>query len=330
MSEKRHELKVGIFVFIGLVLIGALMLYFSKAQSLFKPTYTIFLETRFVGGLKPQAKVLLSGIEIGSVEEIHLAKDERTAVVKMKLLKQYNIHKDAEFKVAALGLLGDQFISVQPMANKLEVLKDGDVVTGQGPLQLEDVIVTVKELAPTARDAIEQIRTLGVQLNESMKRVDQMVLNQQTLTNLSLAVSNFLVVSERAIVAVDDISLLFKTNTPPLNATMTNLSKFSERLDDLADELNQTIVTNRTILTRAMKNVEDVSIDAKGLVQDVRSGKGVAGSLIEDEQLKLEMAQILTNLNAATANLTILSSNINTKGLWRVLWKPKSEPAKKK
>src|SRR5438045_1257067 len=110
MSEQRHELKVGVFVFIGLALIGALMLYFSKAQSLFRPTYTVFLEARAVGGLKPKAKVLLSGIEVGTVEGIQLSSDERTAIVKMALLKEYHIHKDAEFKLAALGMLGDQQI----------------------------------------------------------------------------------------------------------------------------------------------------------------------------------------------------------------------------
>jgi phospholipid/cholesterol/gamma-HCH transport system substrate-binding protein len=326
MSEQRHELKVGVFVVIGLVLIGALMLYFSKAQSFFTPTYTLFVRITNVGGLKKDAKVMLSGIEIGSVEGIALSSDEKTAIVKLKLLRQYKIHKDARFKIAALGLLGDQNVAVVPTKNAAPLLEEGETVQGEGPVELEEIILTIKDLAPSAHDAIDQLKILGVQLNTSVKRLDNVVLNEQTLGHLTNAVRNFQSVSEKAITAVEDVDAMFKTNTPALNTTMTNLSKFSEQLNGLADELNQTIITNRTTLTHAMENLEKASVTVNELVNDVHSGKGIAGSLIEDRELKLEMSAIITNLSSTISNLNILSSNINSKGLWAVIRKPK--PAK--
>ena len=41
MDKSRFEWKVGLFVFIGLVLLAALLLQFSKGTSLFRPTYDI-------------------------------------------------------------------------------------------------------------------------------------------------------------------------------------------------------------------------------------------------------------------------------------------------
>ncbi|MDQ6632138.1 MAG: outer membrane lipid asymmetry maintenance protein MlaD, partial [Verrucomicrobiota bacterium] len=67
MSEKRFEWKVGLFVFIGLVLVAALMLNFSKGLSLFKPTYQLQMKTSTVGGIKKDATVMMSGILVGKV-----------------------------------------------------------------------------------------------------------------------------------------------------------------------------------------------------------------------------------------------------------------------
>ena len=152
-----------------------------------------------------------------------------------------------------------------------------------------------------------------------------MVLNEQTLTNLSLAVSNLMSFSETAMQAAQGVNTLFETNSSPINAAMSNLVVFSSQLNDLAEELNQTVLTNRESLTRAMNNLEKSSHSLQEILADVNAGSGVAGSLIRDENLKVEMSALVTNFNVVAGNLGTLSSNINTRGLWSVLWKPKPE-----
>lgn len=318
MNERRQELKVGIFVCIGLVLIGALMIYFSKGQSIFKSTYNVYMQTSNVGGLKSQAQVLLSGVQIGTVESISLSADGKTATVTLTMLERYVIRNDAEFTIDSLGFLGDQYVGVKPLTDTAERLKEGDTVVAKAPFDFQ-------ELARASLGFVNRLDATAKRLNEAIARIDQMVLNEATLTNIAISMSNFVTLSERGIETVENLTLLFKTNAPPLNATMTNLSKFSGQLNDLAQELNETIVTNRTTLGRAMKNVEQISEAGKEVMADLQAGRGIAGGLLHDEQLKLELESILTNLNVTMSNLNILSSNINSKGLWRVLWKPKPE-----
>ena len=73
MSKSRLEWKVGLFVLVGLVLLGALALQFSKGTTFFRPTYTIKLRTANVGGLKLRSAVLMAGVQIGTVSDIRLA-----------------------------------------------------------------------------------------------------------------------------------------------------------------------------------------------------------------------------------------------------------------
>ena len=66
MSPKRLEWKVGLFVLVCLVLLGVLVLNFSKGLTFFTPTYTLHLKTANVGGIKREASVLMAGVQVGN------------------------------------------------------------------------------------------------------------------------------------------------------------------------------------------------------------------------------------------------------------------------
>src|SRR5689334_22433588 len=112
MTQSRLEWKVGLFVFIGLALLAALLVEFSKGLTLFRPTYTLYLRADNVGGLKPRAGVMMSGVQVGTVSEIELAPDGKSVVITLRLYKQYAVHKDADFIIDQSGFLGDQFVAI--------------------------------------------------------------------------------------------------------------------------------------------------------------------------------------------------------------------------
>ena len=60
MEKSRLEIKVGLFVFVGLALLAVLLIQFSKGTSIFRGTYELRLHASNVGGLKQRASVLLA------------------------------------------------------------------------------------------------------------------------------------------------------------------------------------------------------------------------------------------------------------------------------
>ena len=54
----------------------------------------------------------------------------------------------------------------------------------------------------------------------------------------------------------------------------------------------------------------------KGVSFDLRAGKGLAGTVLQNEELA-------TNVQLIAANLAITSSNLNRQGLWGILWSHK-------
>jgi phospholipid/cholesterol/gamma-HCH transport system substrate-binding protein len=91
MDKSRLQMKVGLFVFIGLTLLGVLLIQFSKSTSVFRGTYVLHLHADNVGGIKPRAQVLLAGVQVGTVTDIRLAPDSKSVTMDLMIYKDFKI-----------------------------------------------------------------------------------------------------------------------------------------------------------------------------------------------------------------------------------------------
>ena len=313
MSKSRLEWKVGLFVFIGLALLAALLLGFSKGLTFFRPTYGIDLRAPNVGGLKTRAAVLMSGVQVGTVSDIRLAPDGRTVLIVLRIFGQYRIHKDAQFNIEQSGLLGDPYVAVVPTKNQKEVFVDGGTAEAEAPFNLQ-------EFTRAASGFIVRIDDTVKKLNDALVNVTRVVLNPESLTNLAVTIANLREVSERARTTVSDLDAIFQTNGPALGVSTSNLMVFSEQMSRFATGLNDLVSTNSPDVHEVVKNLESSSESLKSLLGDVQAGRGLAGDLLKNEQIAANVSQI-------ASNLSITTSNLNRLGLWGILWSHK--PPKK-
>ena len=305
MNESRLKSKVGLFVFICIVLTGALLLNFSKGASFFTPTYQLQLKAANVGGLKARSAVFISGVEVGNVMAMALDKDGKTVLIRLKILKQYPVHHDALFVIEQIGVLGDQFVAIYPGDNSGPFLKDGDEVEARSAFNLQEV-------ARSASELIKRYDKVGEIAGETIARLNQQVLSPQTVSNFTMTIGNFRQMSERASGVMDRLDLIVSTNARPLALAMSNLVTFSAHLEKVATDLDDTILTNRAEINAAVKNFQGATASLKKIADDLEAGKGLAGSLLKDERMKLE-------ISLTVSNLAIVSSNLATYGL---LYKP--------
>lgn len=309
MSKSRLEWRVGLFVLIGLALLAGLLVEFSKGVTLFRPTYRIYLEASNVGGLKPSGAVLMSGVQVGSVSEIQLAPDGKSVTITLRLFKRFQIHNDARFIIDQSGFLGDQFVAIEPTENQGPIFKDGDRAKAEKPFNLQ-------QFTRSATGFIERIDETVKKLDEALANVTRLALNPETLTNLSMAVSNLRGFSERALEVADNLNGLLTTNSPAMTLSASNLVVFSQQLNHFADGLNGVLATNQDSVHTAIANIETSTESLKALLGDVQAGKGLAGDLLKN-------GQIATNVSQIAQNLSITTSNLNRLGLWGILWQHK-------
>ena len=306
MEQKRLETKVGLFVFVGLVLLAVLLVQFSKGTSLFHGTYELRLHAGNVGGLKQRAGVLLAGVQVGSVSDIKLANDGKSVTILLNIYNENKIYHDARFVIEMSGFLGDQYVSIIPTTNSPPLLQDGADVICQEPFDLQEV-------ARSTSGFIKRMDETVKKLDDSVTDLRRFVLNEQTLTNFSAAVNNMRTFSEQAMDTVNDINAIIATNGSQASLAVSNVVFFSQELMHLANSAEGVLATNSAGITTAVKNIESSTEVLKSLLSDVQSGKGLAGIMLQNEQLA-------TNVQAIANNLAIASSNLNRLGLWGLLW----------
>ncbi|HEV7776586.1 MAG TPA: outer membrane lipid asymmetry maintenance protein MlaD [Luteibacter sp.] len=104
-------------------------------------TYNVTGHFTNVGALVPGAAVKLSGVPIGSVQSVVIQPGHLDAFVTLAIDKRYNqIPDDSAAAVFTSGLIGSQYVAIQPGGSP-DMLKDGDeMVLTQSALQLEDLI----------------------------------------------------------------------------------------------------------------------------------------------------------------------------------------------
>jgi phospholipid/cholesterol/gamma-HCH transport system substrate-binding protein len=311
MENKRLEWKVGLFVFIGLVVLALLMIQFSKGASLFRGTYELQLRAGNVGGLKNRSVVLLAGVQVGLVSGITLAPDGKSVTILLKIYKENTIYSDARFVIEASNFLGDQYVAIVPVLNQGPALTNNAVVNCEAPFNLQEV-------ARNAAGFIERIDGTAQRLNEAIADVRRLVLNEQTLSNLSASIGTMRLASEHALTTVDNVNTLIQTNRPAITEAVSNVVYFSAQINSFADKFGGVLTTNSTELTAAMKNISASSTALKDILDDAQSGRGLVGRVLKNDALA-------TNVTAIAENLSVTTSNLNRLGLWRVLF-PKPPP----
>lgn len=141
MQASKNDIWVGLFVLLGAL--GMLFLALQSANLLgisFEPTHRVVARFDNAGGLKPQAAVRSAGVVVGRVESIHFDDQYFQANVAIRLETRYAFPKDSSFKILTSGLLGEQYVGIEPGGAEQNIA-DGDVITQtQSALVLESLI----------------------------------------------------------------------------------------------------------------------------------------------------------------------------------------------
>ena len=141
MKKTALDFWVGLFVVLGFIALLFLALKAGNMSSLsFQPTYSLKLKFDNIGGLKPRAPVKSAGVTVGRVATIGFDSNTYQALVTINIDQPYQFPRDTSAKILTAGLLGEQYIGLEPGGDS-EMLKPGDTITmTQSAIVLENLI----------------------------------------------------------------------------------------------------------------------------------------------------------------------------------------------
>jgi phospholipid/cholesterol/gamma-HCH transport system substrate-binding protein len=154
MGKKSIETLVGGFVLLGM---AGLVFLALKAANLGSvgggDTYLVQARFDNIGGLKVRAPVRTAGVTVGRVTKIVLDHKSFQGVVSMEIDRSYQYPKDSAAKILTSGLLGDQYVGLDPGGDDKNLAAGDTVPQTQSAVVLENLIgqfLSSKADAPAA------------------------------------------------------------------------------------------------------------------------------------------------------------------------------------
>jgi phospholipid/cholesterol/gamma-HCH transport system substrate-binding protein len=142
MTTRTLEITVGAFMAAGLVALFFLAMQVSNLASITTSDgYEVTARFDNIGGLKVRSPVSMAGVRIGRVVGISYDQKSYEALVTMLIDPTYDkIPADSIAKIYTSGLLGEQYVGLDP-GGSLDNLKQGsDIMITQSALVLEEII----------------------------------------------------------------------------------------------------------------------------------------------------------------------------------------------
>jgi len=298
----------------------------------------------------------MSGVKIGYVDKIGLQGDGGQVRIGVKLYPKYRdqVRHGAVFRIKSSGFLGDQYIGVQPSTTLGDPIKSDEVYECEGPFEMEQIVKKVDDLVFKMGGAAESIDFF-------VKKLDKEILSERSVADLNAMIAQFREATDKANRVFSAVDQILVSNGPAINQSITNFNSFTKRLDASAgelekiiatnaptvqtavnkigeftiklekttDELQSTLANNRTNITFIVENmalatesIKDITGSAQTILTEIESGKGLAGGLIKNEEMRVQFQAMLTNMNSTAVYLSNLTSNLNKRGIF---YKPKPE-----
>jgi phospholipid/cholesterol/gamma-HCH transport system substrate-binding protein len=312
MAQRKQitwsELRVGLFVLVGLMILAVAIFYVTGAGFL-GPKYRLKTYLPEVSGLANGAPVRLDGVEIGNVEKIRLVPrtpgkpPERmhNIEVVMRLDRNYqnDILTDSTASLVTEGLLGNRYVTVQRGYTGTP-LKEGQVIPGAEEKAIKEVVERSADVLANLKALSEQIQDIVADVHAGKGNLGKLLTDEQVYNHLN------------SILAKGDVIV---GNVQSGQGTVGKLLMTDElygKVDNTVDNVNGIISDVKAQKGTIGKLLYDPSLydqakaaleNGNNIMGDIRGGKGTLGKLATDETLYNKLRETSSNLSEATGKL---------------------------
>lgn len=161
-GKTKLELKVGIFVFIGLIILTIFVLSIGNFKTWTSGYYVKFL-FNFTNGIKLGAPVRFAGVDVGEVKGLKFKFSVQEQTTRVEIIswikKETKIPLDSTVWVNTLGLLGEKYIEVMPGKDYNNCLLANQSLTGVDPIPMHEMMQLGKDIAANLDKSIIELRS---------------------------------------------------------------------------------------------------------------------------------------------------------------------------
>src|SRR6266480_344824 len=262
--ERGLEFKVGAFVFVGLAMLGALVVQFGRLGEGLKTYYSLTVRFSDASGLLKGSDILLAGAKIGKVSGgPRMVREGNGVDVPLKIYDYIKIPEGSSFTVGSSGLLGDRFVNVTlPPGERKAFIAPNSYISGARETGISDLTKEGGALVDDLRGTVQKI-------DNTLDRLNNDALSPGNMQNLKASIEH-------------------------LSKATGALAQSSAKLDGVIDKADSTMSS----ANKAANDMQLVLADARKVFQSAMQGKGLLPTLLSNPELAADLRALVRNLRA--------------------------------
>ena len=293
------QLKVGVLIFVALIILGVAIVKLGQAGNIFGKRYTVVSYVANASGLRIGGPVTVAGQLAGSIKDIRFLPPDADTTRNLELVVEINysvrsqVRQDSRARIATMGLLGDKVYDVSPGTPTYRPLHEGDTLLVVPAMDYEAVVRqasgAITEVVGLTRD-LKRVTT-GITRGEGT--LGQLVTNRTLYDQLNATLLRTTALMARLENPRGTIGRLL--DDPSLYLSLTRMTASA---DTVLSHINSgtgsmgKLLRDDTLYVRLVRVVSR----ADSLVSAMASGKGTMQKLFTDEQLYDQLVKTVTEL----------------------------------
>lgn len=321
------EARVGLLVLVAMVLLGGFVFLLGGVD--LSAGTTVYVDFDNPGAVQVGAPVRVAGVRVGRVEEVRYMggrldpQTGRRPLVRVRLSIQDDvretIHEDALFYVTSQGVLGEQFVAVDPGTLDAPSIQAGAIMDGVDPPRLdlalalgyelletlvEGVRANREDLGSLLDDVVALVRAFRELLDQNRDRVGRIVEEVEVATSegvelLRSARREYVEGPrpQRMLSRLDRlVGVLDREGEPLIHDVREVATSARETLGAIGPEEREDLQETIHSAARIASSAERTAGEAEQIVGRVREGQGTVGALLMDEEIYDDLQELIRDL----------------------------------
>lgn len=294
-KELQHNIRLGIFVIAGAVLLIVGLYFIGNNRNMFSRSFRLATVFYDVNGLTEGNNVRYSGIDVGTVEKIRIISDSSVRVEMLidESIKPY-IRKNSVAAVGTDGLMGNKLINITPGNPDAPLVGENDTISSLRAVNTDEMLRTLDLTNQNIAVISSNLKEITENVNKSRGTLYTVLMDtmlaqrvNQSLFNITRLTDNLSETSEQLSSMVSDVrggkgtlGLLLTDSLFPADLRVT-ISRFKDGSEQFSQTMNE----------------------LKDVIAQVNSGKGTVGGLVKDSAMAGNLKRTLINLESSSQKL---------------------------
>ena len=304
-ASRDRTVRVGITVVIALAVIAIGTFLIGREQRFWERKQGYEIRFTRINGLRVGSPVSLTGVDIGSVQEVAFPNDPNASYISVAVRisgrAAARIREDSLARIRTIGLLGDKYVEISGGSPQSPLLPPGSIIPSVDPIDYEgllgesgDIVTNIVETTNSLRNVLAAIENGDGLLGQMVKNRDQ---GSTTLADLQKTVAHV----ESTAAALERMAreveagkgafgVLLKRGDEArrllanLDRAAAELARMTARLESAQGALPQ-LIQDKAYGEALLRDLRTAAANLAEVSEKINRGKGTVGELVNDPSL---------------------------------------------